>query len=1333
MILSCKHQSHFRQKFLLFLLFLSVPGFLLASNEEYGFLGSPIIQHYKVDRFQGGGTNWFVQQNDQGIIFLSNASGLFSFDGEHWRQHLDNMNIRQFVIDNDNIYIGAETDLGFLKPDKNGHLIYHSLIDKLPQEDRAFSAVNNVFLFEENIYFITPEQIMIYQKNGQFKIIKPEKKFSRSWLTKRKLFFNDANALKYIEHHTISEISLLKSEKIKSYGFVSELGENDSDGYIIGTFSQGIYLWKNQQLSRLITPDNPLSRKGFYNSLRINNKLFAVSTIRDGVYFFNHQAEVIYHINNQNGLKSNIAVNLFMDKQQGLWVPQEGQLSRVQLPFNLSIFSSEKYNMAKIASLVKYHGSLYLSAVNGVVSIDQKSQVQFLKNNVVTSVAKIIRVKNELLLGGAGQCQSFNPLTGKVDTLLTTAICSDVFIPTAHPDTLFMITEQGIVSMFYKNGTWSENKILLKNRHINTALLEDNQGNIWSATSEGKLIKIYWDNHWKAKLIPVSTESIQILSRNGIPLIATSTGLYHWDTIKDTLSDKVAWFHDYFGEDATPPSFLFQDSKNRLWISTPEHEGYLLFSGNTIKTWSSYPVAATAMQGLRQVYEDNNITWIALNSGLVRYESSPLDYEQTSDLLITEINNQQSGKTIRLNLFSDKLNPVASIKSDQGLILSFSLNNYLRGEENRYRFKLNEGHWSQWQKQSEVTLQNMSGGNYSFTLEARDFQGRLYKLSPFNFHIIPPWYASWWAYLSYIIILLASIWLVATKIAQFKTRKLREQQLQLEQQVAERTKTIEQQKDELKLLDEAKSRFFANVSHEFRTPLTLTIGPLQELIKQPQDLTEHARQQIAVALENSRQMLALVGQILDINRLEQGEMNIVVTPIDLLTTIEGILLRFQLLAEDKNINLELTQTNEKFDFYFDEDHLNKIITNLLSNAIKFSPENASVRLTICQSDKTDSIELKITDGGPGIPDDEKSQLFNRFFQGKNSSNSVQPGTGIGLAMVKELLDLHQGSIELDESYVTGCCFLVTFMKGKLHYKDNELLAEPHHKNQKTTFVTEQPQQLLNTKLETDATEIPINSTKWENRANVLIVDDNPDLREYIRTTITSVYNTLEAGNGVEALALISKTPPDFIISDIMMPEMDGYELTNALKSTTETAHIPLLLLTAKATKRDTVEGLQQGADDYLSKPFDSSELIARIDAHLHQKKNISNAIYQSFIATLPPAANDSRKGSFKQRFSALILENISRYDFDIAEMTDAMHMERSTLFRNVKKEFSSTPTQYLKSQRLTLALHMLRKNSGSISEIAYAVGFQSLNYFSRSFREQYQVAPTNFHKINNLP
>lgn len=1333
MILCGKHRPTLRLRLSLLCLLIYLPGYLWANNDDYSFLGSPIVQYYNVDEFQGGGTNWFVQQNNQGIIFLSNASGLFSFDGEHWRQHLTNMNIRQFVIDGDTIYIGAETELGFLRPDENGQLIYHSILNKLPQQDRTFSAINNVFLFEDKIYFISPEQIMAYKKDGQFEIIKPEQKFSRAWLTKHKLFFNDASQIKYIQRHTISEISAFKSEKIKSFGFVSELSENDTDGYIIGTFSQGIYLWKNQQLSSLIAAGNPLSQKGFYNSLRINDKLFAVSTIRDGVYFFNHQAEVIYHINNKNGLKSNIAVNLFLDKQQGLWVPQEGQLSRIQLPFNLSVFSSERYNMAKIASLVKYQGSLYLSAVNGVVSIDQKSQVQFLKNNVVTSAAKIIRVKNELLLAGAGQCQSFNPLTGKVKTLLKTAICNDIFIPKAHPDALFMITEQGIVSMFNKNDSWIGNKILLKNRHINTALIEDIKGNVWSATSDGQLIKIYRDSYWKAKLIPVSTESVQILSRSDVLLVATSTGLYHWDALNEKISGKVAWFHNYFGEDAEPPNFLYQDTKHRLWLSTPEHEGYFSLSGNKIQTWSNYPFSATAMKGLRQVYEDGNVTWLAMNSGLIRYKTSPLEYNKTADLLVTEISNRQSEKTVQLNLFSGRLNPVASIKSDEGLILSFALTNYLQGTKNQYRYQLNERHWSQWQKQSEVSLQSMSGGNYSFTLEAKDFQGRLYKLSPFNFHIIPPWYASWWAYLSYIILLLASIWLVATKIAQFKTRKLREQQLQLEQQVAERTKTIEQQKDELKLLDEAKSRFFANVSHEFRTPLTLTIGPLQELIKQPQDLTEHARQQIAVALENSRQMLALVGQILDINRLEQGEMNIVVTPIDLLTTIEGILLRFQLLAEDKNINLELTQTNEKFDFYFDEDHLNKIITNLLSNAIKFSPENASVRLTICQSDKTDSIELKITDGGPGIPDDEKSQLFNRFFQGKNSSNSIQPGTGIGLAMVKELLDLHQGSIELDESYVTGCCFLVTFMKGKLHYKDNELLAKPHHKNQKTTFVMEQPQQLLNTKLETDATEIPINSTKWENRANVLIVDDNPDLREYIRSTITSVYNTLEAGNGVEALALISKTPPDFIISDIMMPEMDGYELTNALKSTTETAHIPLLLLTAKATKRDTVEGLQQGADDYLSKPFDSSELIARIDAHLQQKKNISNAIYQSFIATLPPAANDSRKDSFKQRFSALILENISRYDFDIAEMTDAMHMERSTLFRNVKKEFSSTPSQYLKSQRLTLALHMLRKNSGSISEIAYAVGFQSLNYFSRSFREQYQVAPTNFHKINNLP
>ncbi len=1325
MLKSCRLLYIWNILFLFSVNLLATPNQLKQSNPSYKRLGDAIITSYPTDKFDGKGTNWYIQQHSNGVIFVSNAFGLYSYDGANWRDHSLGENkiaqVRQFVIHPDGrIYVGGESDFGYFEAANNGELNYHSLLDQLPPEQNQISDVNNVFIYHHQVFFITPEQIMAYSDTSGFKIWQPETKFSRAWKAADKLFFTDGSKLKYFTGDAISVVPQLEDKNIISFGFVQALG-ND---YLIGTFSQGIYLWQDGNIIPWLDPKRKESSMGLYNSLTINQQIFAVNTIRNGVLFFNHNADLVYHLNTDNGLPINITLNMFLDDQQGLWLAQEGQLSRVQLPFELSVYTAAKHTIAKIRNFAKLNNTLYLSAVNGILKIDPEGNLVEVPG-ALTSTANILTFQNQLIIAGAKQCQLLDPLTGQSKAITETANCRDVLLSSKHPQSLLFITESSIAVSSFAEGEWGAAVELLQNTQIGSGLVEDKFGQIWSADRNGALLKFWFDGRWHSKTLQVDNTEVVPLVLDGKLLVASDNGLFYWDDKKQSLGKKVTWFHQQFGEDADAPYLIYKDRKQRVWVASREHAGYFTSTDSNSQQWTNYPVTASAMNGLRRVFEDGDVVWLGFDNGIVRYQPNTAIHSASISARISEIKLKSSDTPLSLDIFSNPTKSIQSTLEHDSLRVFFGLSNYLQEKNNQYRYRLNNTPWSPWSNEKYVDLGELSGDNYQLELQARDPQLNIYTATPQKFSILPPWYKSYWAYLVYALLALLSIIIISSIVVKIRTRSILQQQRLLETEVKQRTATIQQQADQLKQLDKAKSRFFANVSHEFRTPLTLAIGPLQELIRNNRVEHPQDQQHLKVALQNSQQMLSLVGQILDINRLESGEMPLAITQISITKVLNKILQRFEIMANNKQIKFNRIGFEDKQLIWFDEDHFNKIITNLLSNALKFSPENSTVTIGYKAIPTENLIKIWIQDEGPGISDDEKPQLFERFFQGKDSSNHLQPGTGIGLSMVKEIIQLHHGNVELKETNTGGCCFQVSLLLGSEHYREEHFVD---------TLSTQTSVQIPTSedslsKLETASSEqtLPI----------VLVVDDNQDLRQFIDSSISSSYQVIQASHGEEALALVESEQPDFIISDIMMPVMDGLELTKRLKQNPQTAHIPLLLLTAKSTKRETVTGLQKGADDYLSKPFDSSELIARIAAHLQQKRNIAKALYQSFISQNDFNQENSSdheqhhlRDSFQSKFSQLVLNHLSDAHFDIAAMSESMNMERSTLFRKVKKTFGCTPNQYLKNQRMNLSLQMLKKHRGSVSEIAYAVGFQSLNYFSRSFRDTYQVAPSNYQNIS---
>jgi DNA-binding response OmpR family regulator/anti-sigma regulatory factor (Ser/Thr protein kinase) len=461
-----------------------------------------------------------------------------------------------------------------------------------------------------------------------------------------------------------------------------------------------------------------------------------------------------------------------------------------------------------------------------------------------------------------------------------------------------------------------------------------------------------------------------------------------------------------------------------------------------------------------------------------------------------------------------------------------------------------------------------------------------------------------------------------------------------------------------------------------------------------------------MALRNANKMLALVGEVLDLNRLEAGKLPLRVSQYDLAELLRLLQQRFEAWAEQENQSISCENCEEPLLLYFDQDQIDKCVANLLSNAIKYSGENSHI--TIKLVNQPNSITVQVIDNGQGISEQAKAKVFERFYQEKVSEQNTTPGTGIGLSLVKELIELHHGEVDLVTSSGEGCCFSLRLQKGTQHFNQQQLV-EPIE-------LAKMPQIPINQL-------IKVENQNQQDQTTLLVIDDNVELRHFISLRLSVNYRILQAQDGEEGFRLAKKALPDLIISDVMMPKMTGYQLADKLKNTAATRSIPIILLTAKASKREIVEGFASGADDYLSKPFDTSELVMRVNAQINSRKIIRESIvFEQQLDTI----DTPHKTDFVEKIHAEVRNHLSDPEFSVETLAQLLFMSKATLSRKTKEELNMSPRLFIIEIRMQHASHLLQIRKLSISEIAYAVGYESLAYFSTSFKKHTGKSPSEY-------
>lgn len=577
--------------------------------------------------------------------------------------------------------------------------------------------------------------------------------------------------------------------------------------------------------------------------------------------------------------------------------------------------------------------------------------------------------------------------------------------------------------------------------------------------------------------------------------------------------------------------------------------------------------------------------------------------------------------------------------------------------------------------------------------------------------------------------------------------------VKLELKIDERTGQLNNVNQELKTtierlkeLQTARDRFFSGISHEFRTPLTLILGPVDKLLNEPAN--ELVKKHASTIQQNAIRLLGLINQLLELSKLEACKVKLDAELSDIVQFAKAISLSFESLAEQKGINIIVNSDQESIPLYFNKDKMMKIISNLISNSLKFTPEGGEIRISILQKEilgENKNVEIKIRDNGIGIPEAELPKLFERYFQIDQLISSNQQGTGIGLALTKELVELHHGTISVEskiwnsELGIRGWTeFSLTFLTGKDHINQNEILDKVVSTSEISEDLTKMHEHLKFFKADLsyhqeNRTDLELLSDGLSDLSDmdkllVLIVEDNQNVREFIKDCLGSEFQIELAANGKEALLKAVRLIPDLIISDIMMPIMSGYELTRILKQDERTSHIPIILLTAKSQQESKLEGLEAGADVYLTKPFDAKELLIRIHNLINIQKKLQDKFKKDdFI--LFKRKQEKKLSNLEEQFMNKVLEVIENHlgeeDFTIEQFGSDAGLSRVQLHRKLKALTGKSASNYLRSVRLLKAKKMLEEKEGTISEIAYSTGFSSPTYFTRCFKEEYGYLPSN--------
>ncbi|MEQ1796294.1 MAG: two-component regulator propeller domain-containing protein [Lacibacter sp.] len=886
--------------------------------------------------------------------------------------------------------------------------------------------------------------------------------------------------------------------------------------------------------------------------------------------------------------------------------------------------------------------------------------------------------------------------------------------------------ENKVIIRYTPSPTQANDKILPGNAYIR-AILEDKKGNIWIATHGGGLVMlqpqtgkftIYMMGDSKLPNDKVLSILEDHKGNLWVGTLGAGLGLFNKQTNQfSVISEQEGLLNNTIYK-------ILEDQKGILWLST--NRGLSSYDPST-KLFANY----TYHNGVQHNNFINGSGLKTSNGYLFFGGLDGFNYFNPEQLkkniiappvLITElrISNKpvlpSENGPIKENISSAKR---IDLKYRQNFALSFVGLNYTTPEQNNYAYKL-EGFDKDWNyigAANSASYTNLDPGVYTFHVKASANNGVWNTKEGTTIKIIvhPPFWRTIYAYFLYAFVIAGLFIYLRHRSIQKIQRKYIQKQ--------EQFRAEQERKDAERIheLDQLKIKFLTNLSHEFRTPISLILGPVETILAEQKENAFSS--QLNMIKRNGRRLLNLVNQLLDFRKMEEQELKLQTENGELISFIHEVYESFQDLSERKKINFTFSTAVTSFYTQFDHDKIERILFNLLSNAFKFTPEDGSINLDIQkQSPSSDSnvtwITLKVKDNGIGIPFDKKEIIFERFIQNTTNPSILNRGTGIGLSITKEFVKMHGGTIELESELGKGSTFtlLLPFTESTLNQNSTVHSAEstPNETSgNKEENVSEKNQ---HTGTVQNKNLLPL----------ILLVEDNDDFRFYLKENLRTQYNVIEATNGLEGWQKTLSAHPKLIVSDIGMPEMDGIEFCRKIKNDKRTSHTPVILLTAFTGEKEQIKGLETGANDYITKPFNFEILSAKIKNLLVLNNTLQNTYSKRLEIVGTDVEVESSSNKLLQKIALYIEDNLNDTQLSVEALSRHVGMSRSTLYSKLLELTGQTPVEFIRSVKLNKAAQLLEKSDMTIAEIAYTVGFATPNYFAKSFKAKFNILPSAY-------
>lgn len=1358
---------------------------LLFISSAFAQTTVPTIRHLSVSDGLSQSSVIDVTQDKYGFLWFATRDGLNKYDGHKFTVYNKIYNDSSSISSNDIFSVMVDSDGDLWVGTLNGLNKYDYSKDAFVRfyndaEDSSTLSDNSVWsIFESSngeIWVGTSRGLNRFNKTtGTFTQIfnDPENEFSLSHNYILDIF-EDKEGFLWVG--TAKGLNKLNKSNKGKFNFTRFLHDPENDESLSDDYIQTIAedeagnLWigtRNGGLNKLMTATGNF--KSFKSDTK-NNTSLSNDNVRSlafdkkgrlwvGTYnglnlMENENQGFKKYFNDKNdpvSLSKNSIKSIFIDKSGTIWIgTYYGGVNILNDHFNN--FKNYKYRADNkglrfdvISAIVEdKNGKIYIGTEGGGVNvldlktgeydyILKKGTSNSLSNNNVKSL--YLDDEDNLYIGTFGG--GLNILNLKTRSFKTfrqeqnnpNSLNDDnVYAILPQNDSIYLIgTFGGGLNIFNKNKLeFTHTNGGVESSNIRN-LLKDSKGNLWMGTQYG----------------------LNYLSAEKLKVLDFSFKSYFFDRKSQA------------GEDVTT---IFEDSKSRIWIGT--NESGLSFYDETedrFVNYDLYSITGATSNVVHGILEDKHQNlWISTNNGILKLNPGDNTYkifDESNGLISNEYNNSSCLRTsdghmyfgslegltvfhpdsIATNtyappvvltdfkLFGESVKPgsqegmlrkiigetkTVTLDYDQAIFtIEFSIPNFVNSGNNRYAYRLKglEDKWN-FTNSNNATYTIQKAGTYDFEVKGANNDGVWNNVpTVLTVKVNPAPWKTWWAFLFYAIVIGVALALLINII--FSRSRLRHE-LELEHINHERQESLNQM----------KLQFFTNISHEFRTPLTLILGPLEQIISNYEGSNWMYKQLNSIE-KNASRLLRLIDQLMDFRKFENNHLQLKASENNIISFVENIYLSFKQYADLHKFKYHFIHEERFIYAWFDRDKMERVIFNLISNAFKYTPDGGDIQVVVRR--QGECVEILVVDNGIGMAEQHLEKIFERFYEIDHNDSRLKTkyskGTGIGLALAKGIVELHSGKIKVESKENEGSTFTLILPLGKSHFIDDQLKMDTERE---LLVKSDEIDDLLGEVIPEKFAGIGL----AKNTPCILVVEDNTEVRNYIVELFTNTYQILEAATGKQGLQEALQNVPDLVISDVMMPEMDGIELCKAIKSNIKTSHIPCILLTARTSVTYKHEGLEMGADDYINKPFNVKELKIKVKNLITSRQALKEKFSSDKIVKPGDITVTSADEKLLESALKIAEDNISNELFDVSTFCEELGVSRTMLFTKIKAWTNLTPNDFMMVMRMKRAAQLLEQNKLNISQVGFQVGFKNPKYFSKCFQKHFSETPSTYAK-----